>query len=214
MINESLVLFAAAFTLVLIAIELAKRYFDWVPENSRKLAHIATSLLISIMPLWLTATQIILLAGTFIGLLIFTKATKVFTSVQSVKRTTYGEFAIAVAAVVSALVFLPLHPDWFMIGFLVLAFSDTAAEFAGKKQPIVRIEIFKQPKSLGGSSIFAVTAIIICVLAAEVLKIDYNLAKLCIGLASVTLVEAFLVFGLDNAAIPVATGLAIEWATF
>lgn len=205
-------IFAGVFVTFFIIVELAKRGLSIKPERTRKVVHIVSSLLIVAMPLFVSAVEIIMLAGAFIILLITTRYTGSFSAVQGVKRKTVGEFTLPLGAVLAAYFYLPSHAEAFQVGFVVLAFSDTLAEWVGTKWTWVTLQIMGGEKSLGGSIAFFLSALVLMSGLALVWGAEVNQVKLFAGLVLMTAVELSQSFGIDNMFIPVSTALVWDWA--
>jgi len=204
-------IYICAFLAFFSVVEMVKRFRDLRPEFTRKVVHIGSCLLIFTMPWFLNKWEVMLLALAFIVLLLFTRVYGLFSAVQGVKRKTIGEFTFPMGAALSAYFFLPEQPHAFQVGFLVLAFSDSLAEFVGRRMPMWSANILGGAKSVGGSVAFLFSTLIILIVGVHWWGVEVNYLKLAMGCAAITAVEFSQVFGIDNLFIPVSTCVIWEW---
>lgn len=200
-------LYLTAFLGFFTATELVKRRFRLKAEITRKVVHVGCSAIVCSMPFYISATEIYMLACGFISLLAVTRVTGIFTSVQGVKRKTIGEFTFAIGTALAVWLMLPDDPFAFVVGFLVLGISDTAAELVGSKYPIRRINIAGFTKSIGGATAFFVSALLIFIGAHLYLELPIAFWKVALGCALLALIELGSPIGIDNLLIPAATAL-------
>lgn len=203
----SFYLYLVAFLGFFTATELVKRQFSLKAEITRKVVHVGCSAIVCSMPFYITAIEIYLLAGSFIALLAITRVTGIFTSVQGVKRKTFGEFTFAIGTAIAVWLMLPDDPLGFVVGFLVLGISDTVAELVGSKYPICRINIAGFTKSIGGVAAFLVSALMIFFGALLYLGLPFLVWKVALGCALLAIIELGSPIGIDNLLIPAATAL-------
>lgn len=188
----------------LIAIELLQRYVFVRVQWSRIASHILSGLVLVFMPFYLGQIDIILIAVGFTIIMYLSKRLKVLT-LHSVERKTYGEILYPVTMIILALVTIPSHPIAFQGACLVLAIPDACASIVGQRFPIKTIYLQGNAKSVGGSLTYAlcITSILFCF---PTLSVEHATCKLGFALLA-TVVEALLIYGVDNLIVPVLTGL-------
>lgn len=204
-------IYLVGFVAFFVTVEWQKRKWAWQAEKTRKLVHVVSCLTICTMPWYISNETIYGLALAFVGLLAATRIFGGFSAVQGVKRKTIGEFTLPLGAILCAWVFLPENAVAFQVGFVVLAISDTLAEWVGGRWPILKVNLRYATKSLGGAIAFWISMTAVMLVFSHVLGISMNGWKLVIGCAMVAAMELSQGFGIDNLFIPVATGMAWEW---
>jgi len=200
-------LYLTAFLGFFTATELVKRQFRLKAEITRKVVHVGCSAIVCSMPFYISAIEIYLLAGSFVALLVITRVTGIFTSVQGVKRRTFGEFTFAIGTAIAVWLMLPNDPRAFVVGFLVLGISDTAAELVGSKYPIRRINMAGFTKSIGGATAFFVSALMLFFGALLFSGLPIVFWKVALGCALLAFIELGSPIGIDNLLIPSITAL-------
>ena len=195
-------------------IEFIKVSFLLRAENSRKLIHVGSCLIVCTMPFFIDKTGIMILSGLFIVLFILSRNFGIFSSIHEVSRKTIGEFSMAAGVGISAAVLLPSGIIAFVYGMLILSFADTSANIIGSKWKIWEFKIMSQSKSIGGSIAFFLCSIMISYFTAHYVGLDIKLDMLLIFCLILTLIEAVHIFGLDNLSIPVISGIFWNYFTY
>jgi dolichol kinase len=195
------ILFILTIFFCLILNEIIFRKFHIPVSFSRKLVHIASSLIVFAMPFFLIKNEIIAIALFFAVLLFIARRKNIFSSVHSVTRKTLGEVFLPLGVAISAFFFLPKQILAFQFGILIMGISDAFASIIGEKFGRHIVKIFGHKKSFEGSFVFLVASIIIGMFF---LGFDYWIIFLSIIL---TIIELFLVLGLDNLILPTAAAL-------
>ncbi|MCA9350373.1 hypothetical protein KC874_01630, partial [Candidatus Saccharibacteria bacterium] len=90
-------------------------------EYARKFVHILSATYVAFWPLFITNLQIIILSLIFILALVATKKLKLFRSIRSIKRASYGEIWYALGIATSALLFS--DPSVFAVAVLTMALA-------------------------------------------------------------------------------------------
>ena len=204
--------YAASFLIFFAIAELGRRRGLPV-EITRKFVHLAAGILVAAMPCFFdTVVPVAVLALSFFGLLLASRAVGLLSSVHGVERRSAGAF-IYPLSIVGVLFLSGGGGVLFSIPILVLAFSDAFAAVVGKSYGRFHFRIYDQTRSLEGSAAFFVTTFLVIhiplvlsgtVSPAESLLIAFLLSFL------VTCFEAIAVGGWDNVVIPVATLFALD----
>ncbi|MCA9349052.1 hypothetical protein KC878_02815 [Candidatus Saccharibacteria bacterium] len=181
-------------------------------EYSRKFVHMLSATWIATWRFFLPAGYVIGMALAMgIGVYIFKKL-KLFKSLYSVKRLTYGEVSYAVAIAVTAFFFK--QPEVYFLAIINLGIGDGLAAIVGrkygkKKKPSRVFGI----KSFAGSSacfLFVLTTgALFWTLADLAPNVNYDIGALYVFLAAfiIASAELFADKGIDNLIIPIVTGL-------
>ena len=195
-------------------IEFIKVYFLLRAENSRKLIHVGSCLIVCTMPFFIDKTGIMILSGLFIVLFILSRNFGIFSSIHEVSRKTIGEFSMAAGVGISAVGLLPSGVIAFVYGMLILGFADTSANIIGSKWKIWEFKIMSQSKSIGGTTAFFLCSIMISYFTAYYVGLDIKLEMLLILCLILALIEAVHIFGLDNLSFPVISGIFWDYFTY
>ena len=196
--------------------EVLKRLTGWPAAVTRKVMHILAALVACLLPMWLPPSEIVGMALLFTGALALSKTFKILSSIHDVPRKTWGEvvFPLGIALVTSYV--YGLHAtsagehlwgpydytgdEGYFFGMLVMGILDVGAEWGG------RIPSPKWPgmhgKSLAGSATFFILGLGL----GWSFGLPISLTFL-IGLALLTLLEAYLSVGLDNLFLPLGGAL-------
>jgi phytol kinase len=187
---------ALLFGVVFAGIEIIKRRWKISPEIMRRVAHIASGLLVLLDYVLLSPVLFVALVGG--GWFVFFAASKLklLTAVNDVARRTYGQYVLT-AGYLGAFGISQFEPAVFVPSVLIVTFADS---FAGLVGTLVR----SPRRTMLGSLVFFVIALglLIATSAAPVL--------VAIGIAAtLTLIERVSPLGLDNVTIPVAAALLL-----
>jgi phytol kinase len=180
-----------------VAIETCVKKLHFNPDVTRKIAHTIAGFITIFTPYYLTKWEIFFIGIIFSIILTFTKIFKLIPSIHSVQRKTLGEIFFPLGIALSAIIFLPSNTVAFQCGILVLAVSDALAAIIGIKFGKHVFNIFGNKKSLEGSIAFFITTGLI------LLGFDVDFVHILIVSLLLTIVEFFLVFGLDNLILPI-----------
>lgn len=205
--NPFLVIMAAAFLALFIAVEIAQRKFRMQSEYTRKIAHVGSGFLVYLMPTVLSRNEIMLLAVIFLVFLSITKASGLLSSIHRVDRKTLGELFFPLSIGVSAFLFLPQDSSAFQFGALVLGVSDAAGGLIGSFLGKHKIAFFGKKKSWEGTTAFFVATFLIGLL---VTKGSVPLYSNIITALLLSCVELMLTFGFDNLLLPIVSGLLFK----
>jgi len=123
-------------------------------EFARKFVHILTATFAAFWPLFISRTNIALLSVIFIIALIVVKELKIFNSIRSIKRVTFGEIWYAVGISACALLFK--DNTIYAIAVLHMALADgfAAVVGVGLAKKAKNFYFHKSRKSLAGTATF------------------------------------------------------------
>ncbi|MEI6741851.1 MAG: hypothetical protein WCK71_01905 [bacterium] len=197
-----ILLASLSFLILFGIVELIYYKFHISKELSRKLVHIFSAIIISVLPFWLSYYEIAVVAGLFVPVLYFSKRYNIFKAIHTVERSTLGEVYYPLAIVIVCL----LKPSFFSYLFVVLTLglSDGLAAVIGKHYGNKQFSILNSHKSYLGSAIFFISTATL----GSTLLILFGLANIVnvfsIVLISIilTIIEASSSKGLDNLLIP------------
>lgn len=186
------VLFGAVFG----AIETVKRRFGISSEVMRRVAHVASGLLVWLDYILLPPLVFVLLVGG--GWFVFFTVSKLnlLTSVNDVARRTYGQYVLTAGYLGSYGISL-WEPAVFVPSILIITFADSFAGLAGTL-------LKSSHKTWIGSSVFFAVSLAI-LLVTGIVPIG---ASVVVAL-SLTVIERFTPLGMDNVTVPVAAALLL-----
>lgn len=177
-------------------------------EAARKVLHIIIGSYVAVWPFFLTVQQIELISlALFIGVSIAHKF-KIFHAILDIKRHTVGDLLYAIGIAVTA--FVAKSPWIFAIAILHMSVADGLAGLIGSKfGKKNRYFVFKQAKSIVGTSVFMVTSIALMSLIPiyQNINIGYLIILLPVTAA---FVENLTVFGTDNVAVPLLIAVVLN----
>ena len=189
-------------SILLILVEVLKRKSFISNDLSRRLAHIGAGAINIVAPLFVSHVAIIIVNVLFAGLLLVGRNTDYFSSIQTTNRKTYGDVYFPLGIIVAAVVLLPDNVTAFQYGVAIMGISDALAGFVGERWGRKAVSIFNNRKTLLGALVFYVSSLVITfILVPQFLPVVFILPLI------LTIVEFFLVFGLDNLILPIVAGL-------
>jgi hypothetical protein len=118
---------AFAQSCLLIAVEIAFRR-GLGPEATRQIAHVAGAASVAMLPLFLRLSEIVLIAAFFTGVLVWTRARHLLSSVHGVHRVTVGALVFPAGLLLAVLLGWE-HRGAIAYAALVLAIADPANRF-------------------------------------------------------------------------------------
>lgn len=173
-------------------------------EVARKFIHILGGLWIALWSFFLDFTEVQLLASVMLLVLAISKYLKIFGSIHSVKRSTYGELLFPLGILLTSLI---THDKWiFFLAVAHLAVADGLAAVVGNKWGgRLAFHIGHEKKTVLGSLVFLLSSLTITS-AYVILSGDYQHYMSLIIVMPVTLsvIENITVKGLDNILVPIA----------
>lgn len=181
-------------------------------ESIRKLVHIVVGTYVAFWPFMLDWNDIRILSLAFAIVVFVSTRVKVFQSVRSVRRLSYGEMFFALS--VGFLTLITESKGIYAAAILQMAWADGAAALIGQAYgKKTRYSIFATQKSLVGTAAFLAVSLAILIGYAH-----YSVAGLAweyIVLAAVgaTILENLGVLGLDNLLAPAYVGVLLTIVT-
>lgn len=189
-------------SILLVLVEVLKRKSFISNDLSRRLAHIGAGAINIVAPFFVSHVAIIMVNVLFAGLLLVGRNTDYFSSIKTTNRKTYGDVYFPLGIIVAAVVLLPEDITAFQYGVAIMGISDALAGFVGERWGRKTVSILNNPKTLLGALVFYVSSLVITfILVPQFLPVVFILPLI------LTIVEFFLVFGLDNLILPIVAGL-------
>lgn len=209
-------LFLVLFGIAEIMYHFAKVYV----EITRKTVHIGTGLITLTFPLFLeTHWSVLILTVSFVGILGISKRFGLLKSINAISRFSRGSVLYPIIIYVTYWIYT-LFDDvlFFYLPILILAICDPIAALTGKRWPYGKFTIFKETKTLVGSSAFFLSCALLTTSFVVPLRenpVEMVCVTVFISLAT-TLVEAASQRGWDNLFIPltVTTSLLLSQYLF
>lgn len=202
------VLSLAAFAVVLAVAEVAHRRFGVSSEDTRRLAHVGSSLVATALPFVLGWPAIVALGVGFSTLMALSKWRGTLTGVHRVTRRTWGEVFFPAGLTLLA-AFQPPR-ELFVFGALVMGISDGAAGFVGQHLGRHPYTVGVAAKTIEGSAAFLVSTL---VLGSVVLGLGgadtWTVAGALVVATVLTVLEGVLPWGLDNLVLPGAAAVLL-----
>jgi phytol kinase len=188
--------------LLLMSTEILWRKGHVQKEYARKLVHMSVGVFVAFWPFFLDWNQIRLLSIAFIVAISLSLRFKLFKSIHSVERPSWGEVLFALS--VGLVTFLTTDPYIYAAAILHMSLADGAAAIIGTRYGAAQhYYVLGQYKSLIGSLAFLTTSIV--VLTWYVVAGGANvsiIAALAIGVVATALENAGW-RGFDNVTVPV-----------
>jgi phytol kinase len=182
--------------------EYAKRRYNVNTALTRRVAHIGTSLVAVIAPLYVPQLLLAYLC-TFVALILFvSKKYNILRSLHTVERHTYGEVYLPLGVALSAFVVLPHSLLAFQAGVLIMGIADALAGIVGEYFGKHPVRMWSRTKSIEGSLAFFVSTLLITFCFLPIFGFHLLLIP-CI----LTVLELSLDKGLDNLVLPLFAGV-------
>jgi phytol kinase len=195
--------------LLLASTEILWRLGHVKKEYARKLVHVSVGTFIAFWPFFLDWTEIRLLSLAFVLVIALSLWLKIFKSIHSVERPTWGEVLFALSVGLISLLTTNLYV--YAAAILHMSLADGAAAVVGAKYGKTNgYRIFGQYKSRAGSLAFLVVSL--AILSWYVLASGANVpAVFIVGLAlAATALENAGWRGFDNLFVPVVIAVILE----
>ncbi len=178
------------------------------PELVRKVVHIGTGNVLPIawwlhMPTWLCVT-----AGvTFSAIALASHYTNILPMIHDVGRKTYGVFYYALSITILVALFWEHHPQYAVIGVMVMSWGDGMAALIGKRFGKHTFVHMGSKRSLEGSfAMFATSAIVILGGLGISHGIHAHDIAVAIPVAAIAaILEAYSPGGTDNLSVPLSS---------
>jgi phytol kinase len=181
-------------------------------ETPRKLVHILTGTYIAFWPLFMDFRSIQLLSVFLFVMVYISKRLKVFRSIHSVDRPTYGELLFPIGVLVSATF---AQSGWaYMAAVLHLSIADGFAALIGVRYlRRYGYKVFGQGKTVVGTLVFYLCslAIITATMLLDPAAYGDNVQLVILLLPlTTTIVENFAVYGTDNLFVPIVVIMILD----
>lgn len=199
------------FGLIVVLGEYLRRSDRLKGEEARKFVHITTGTWAALWPIFLDLQSIAIIALGMSLFALFLRQRKVFQSVYSIRRISMGEVLIGFGLAASALI--AKSGAVYASAVLIIAWADSLAALIGTRYGKKNsFKVLGSTKSVAGSlAFFATSFVIVCAFLyyesqgaffQEPFALIYGLTLAVIIAFSMTIVELFGVYGLDNLTIP------------
>jgi phytol kinase len=203
-------LLAASFLALFTLSECLYHFLTIKVELTRKLVHLGTGLLTLLFPLLLSSHwSVLLLCLSFALILFLSLQFRFLKSVNAIDRKSYGSLAYPVSVYMCYLAF-DVHRQYiyFYLPIVILAICDPIAALTGKKWPLGKYKVGRDNKTLMGSGMFFISAMVVCFSLFFLLDTAVPYSRLTaisffIALVS-SVTEAISRNGYDNLTIPVS----------
>lgn len=202
--------FAVVVTFLLLSsTELLWRRGHVRKEYARKLVHMSVGTFVAFWPLFLEWNEIRLLSLAFVLVISLSLWLKIFKSIHSVERPTWGEVLFALS--VGFITLLTADSYVYMAAILHMSLADGAAAVIGERfGSRHRYTIFGQAKSWAGSAAFLIVSL--AILTGYSLLTGGAIMPLYLGALALaaTALENAGWHGLDNLLVPVVIAVILE----
>ena len=184
------------------------------PENKeilRKIIHIGMGPLIPIA-LFLEITKLYAASFTILIsiLIFFNYLYRLFPIIEDVDRKSYGTLFYCLSLFFLIIFFWEKDPISMMAGFFIMTFGDGLAGLIGRNYPSKNWFIFKQKKSLLGTSTMLTISFLVSILLGLFGNFPLNVNYLFIALIA-TILEQVSIFGIDNFFVPIISSFSFNF---
>lgn len=138
--------------------EFAKRKLRWQAETTRWCLHVTTGIVSTVLPLFISRSEILILAVLFTIGLSFSHWKNILRAIHGVERAGWGEVFFPIGVGAATWFLLPAHLDGYIYTLLTMTFADAMANWVGRTLPGKKV-IFS--KSLTGSTTFLIICFVI-----------------------------------------------------
>lgn len=184
------------------------RRFKQDPELVRKVVHIGTGNVLLIawwlqIPTWLCVT-----AGvTFTAIALASHYTNILPMIHDVGRKTYGVFYYALSITILVALFWDRHPQYAVIGVMVMSWGDGMAALIGKRFGKHTFVHMGNKRSFEGSfAMFATSLIVMLSIFGSTHGIQPRDLGVAIPVAAIAaILEAYSPGGTDNISVPLSS---------
>lgn len=196
-----LTIFALLGLATLLVAEFGYAHGWWKGEGARKLVHIGVGVQAAAWPLYLDWDEIRLISIALAIGFIISMQLKIFHSIGSVSRLTYGE--ILFALIIGALTLVTDSPSIYAVAMLHLCLADGLAALVGLRfGGATMYKIFGSSKSIVGTFTFFIVSLTILTAYSFLAPAGLALWWIVIGAAVAAFLENVGVLGLDNLLVP------------
>jgi len=211
-INPLVLIFASlGLWLILLITEALKRNDLIAGENARKTIHIFTGFLLALLPVIANRREIVAVNIIFfLGVLLFAGFLHRFSSIEDIKRWSWGHFLYPIGLILVAVFFK--DPVVYSFATLELALADGFAAVFGERYGRIKYHILGATKTLLGSAVFLAITLTIFYTYADSFGVDGSITTsfLIAGAVGLTIVEGSIAAGFDNLVIPFLTAIILS----
>ena len=194
------------FSIFLISI-VFKKYNEDSREIVRKIIHIGIGPLIPIAQFLKINQNSALIFTGIVSLMVFINYNyKLFPTIEDVERKSYGTIFYCLSLFILIWLFWDKDPYALIAGFFIMTFGDGLAGLLGKNFNSKNWIIFKQKKSLIGTTTMFFTSLIIVCSIGYAQQNNFNLNYFGIAFLA-TILEQFSFLGIDNFIVPISSAL-------
>ena len=199
----------AYLTILVVIAEVLSRLIGNDPELTRKVVHIGSgNVILLAWCLGISKTVIVSAAVIAAAIAITSYLIPILPSIESVGRKSFGTLFYAISMGVLTACFWQDHPQYAVIGILVMAWGDGMAAIIGQRFGQHKYQVGQITKSWEGSLAMAGSALIVTsgiLLAVEGNSWQIWTISIVVALIATT-AEAFSKLGIDNLTVPLASG--------
>jgi phytol kinase len=202
----------ALYASVLIASELAIRFFNSSQLTSRKISHVLGSLVSFSLPFFVGYQIAVALGGLFFIVILYSKKKSLLRSIHDKTNQSYGEILFPLGLMLAGIFIWPISVPAYQGACLILGLSDGLAGYLGYEWGKHRYNTFGGWKTYEGTIIFyASTFTILLTYCYIYSSLDSLLKVVIVGVAALTLTiaEGLLSKGFDNLLLPILAGLLL-----
>jgi phytol kinase len=203
-----LILYALVFSVS----ELAYRKLNLSFLLSRKIAHIAGSIVSFFLPCFITSTSAASVGVMFTLIIFISRKLCILKSIHDNKVASIGEVLYPLGIALSALFIWPLSIIAYQGSCLVFGLSDGLAGYIGEMYGKKSYFILGGKKTVEGSTVFFIFTAIIFIIYYFLFITKISSAGILLLLfysLGLTILEALFSRGWDNLVIPITAGLAL-----
>ncbi len=173
----------------------------WHGEGARKLAHMFIATQVAVWPLYLDWFEIRLISIVLVIGFIVSMRLRLFRSIGSVSRLSYGE--VLFALVIGGLTLVTDSPSIYAAAMLHLGLADGMAALIGTRWgKMTGYRVFGATKSLVGSFAFFVVSLMILTVYSLLAPAGLAWQFIVAGATVATILENIGVLGTDNILVP------------
>ena len=210
------IILSGLFLLLFFLAEVLYHKFKVKVELTRKFVHFTTGAITMLFPIMLgNHWFVLLLCASFAFILIISLKFNLMPSINAIDRKSYGSISYPISVYTCYLAYDYYEQNYlfFYLPILILAICDPIAALTGRKWPKGKYIINGDNKTLLGSSMFFLSAFILCFIFYFVMNKNnfmwlFFISSLIIALFT-TITEAISSKGFDNITIPMATILLL-----
>ena len=195
--------------MLVVLAEFLSRILTNDPELTRKVVHIGSGNVI-LLAWWIDISRAVIVSAAIIAaaIAIISYLIPILPSIESVGRKSFGTLFYAISMGILAACFWSEHPQYAVIGILVMAWGDGMAAIVGQRFGKHQYRVGQIVKSWEGSLAMVGAALIVT--AAVLLATEGNCwqtwtISLLVAVVA-TILEAFSKLGVDNLTVPLASG--------